>query len=473
MAAGTPGKVLMDRAGLAVARRAATLSRRVLLLAGKGNNGGDAIVAARHLAAMGCEPTLALFCRHADLTGDPLAHFQELGNVPVLELPNLDQLATLRAEVIVDGLLGTGLTGDVRDPVASVIRFVNEQPAKVIAIDLPSGLDSDTGEVHGVCVRADVTVTMGLPKIGLLRPSATDWVGAIEVADIGFPSEFAAEIPSEVELLTATDVRALLPRRRRSTHKGDYGHLLVIAGSEGYTGAPVLCAHAAARSGVGLVTLAVPREVYPIVAANCPPEVMPRPMDRLGSLADFDAVALGPGLGQAPETQRAVLNWMSSCPRPMVVDADGLNALARNLSLLNTLNVPLVLTPHPGEMSRLAGKSIREIQADRWEAARGFARGYGIVLALKGAGTVVTDKSGRLWINSTGNPGMAKGGVGDALTGVIGALLAQGLPALDAARAGVFVHGRAGDIARDHCGERALLASDLILNLGPAFAEVT
>ena len=321
-----PGKVLMDRAGLAVARKAAALSRRVLLLAGKGNNGGDAIVAARHLAAMGCEPTLALFCRRAELSGDPLAYFQELGNVSVLELPSLDQLASVSAEVIVDGLLGTGLTGDVREPAASVIRWVNEQSVPAVAIDLPSGLDSDTGEVHGVCVRAEVTVTMGLPKIGLLRPSATDWVGVIEVADIGFPPEFGEKIPSEVELLTAADVKALLPRRRRSTHKGDYGHLLVIAGSEGYTGAPVLCAHAAARSGAGLVTLAVPRSVYPIVAASCPTEVMPRPMDELGSLSDYDALALGPGLGQAPETQRLVLNWISSCRRPLVVDADGLNA---------------------------------------------------------------------------------------------------------------------------------------------------
>jgi len=466
MDAGTPGKVLMDRAGLAVARKAAALSRNVLLLTGKGNNGGDAIVAARHLAAMGCEPTLALFCRRDELTGDSLAHFQQLGNVPVLEFPQLDHLS---ADVIVDGLLGTGLTGDVREPLASVIRWVNEQSAKVIAIDLPSGLDSDTGEVHGVCVRADVTVTMGLPKIGLLRPPATDWVGEVEVADIGFPPEFVADISSDVELLTIDDVRPLLPRRRRTTHKGDYGHLLVIAGSEGYTGAPVLCAHAAARSGVGLVTLAVPREVYPIVAANCPPEVMPQPWERLGALSDYDAVAVGPGLGQSPEAQRSVFNWISSCPRPLVVDADGLNALARNISLLNTVNVPLVLTPHPGEMSRLSGKQVRDVQTHRWEIARQFAKDHGVVLALKGAGTVVTDSSGRLWVNLTGNPGMAKGGIGDALTGIIGALLAQGLPALDAARAGVFVHGVAGDIACQQCGERSMLASDLIASLGKAF----
>ena len=477
MAAGIPGKVLMDRAGLAVARRVADIlsargARAALLLAGKGNNGGDAIVAARHLAAMGCEPTLALFCRRDELAGDSLAHFQELGSVPVLELPSCEQLANVSAAAIVDGLLGTGVKGDVREPVASVVAFVNAQPAPVVAIDLPSGLDSDTGEVRGVCVRATVTVTMGLPKIGLLKPSATDWIGALEVADIGFPSEFIAEIPSSVELLTAADVKPLLPRVRRSAHKGERGHLLVIGGCEGYTGAPVLCAAAAARAGAGLVTLVVPRDVYAIVAALCPPEVMPRPLDRLGALSEFDAVAIGPGLGQSTETQRAVLSWISSCPRPLVIDADGLNALARNVSQLNTVSAPVVLTPHPGEMSRLCGKAVREVQARRWEMAQELARARGVVVALKGAGTVVSDKSGRLWLNFTGNPGMAKGGVGDVLTGVIGALLAQRLSALDATRVGVFVHGRAGDVARERCGETAMLASDLIASLGEAFLSV-
>lgn len=468
--AGTPGLVLMDRAGLAVARRAAKMGRRVLLLAGKGNNGGDAIVAARYLAGLGCEATLALFCRREQLSGDPQAHFQQLGNVPVLENPKPGELAALQPEVIVDGLLGTGLTGAVREPYASAIGFINEQRAKVVAIDVPSGLDSDTGEVHGVCVRADVTVTMGLPKIGLLRPCALDWVGNVEVADIGFPAQFEAEISSDVELITPQEVRALLPPRPRSTHKGNYGHLLVIAGSEGYTGAPVLCAHAAARAGAGLVTLAVPREVYPIVAANAPPEVMPRALNRLNSLADYDAVALGPGMGQGSETQQRILDWISDCPRPMVLDADGLNALAQNPLVLKSAKAPVVVTPHPGEMGRLCGCSTKEVQARRWEVAREFARAHGVVVVLKGAGTVIANPSGPLWVNLTGNPGMAKGGVGDALTGIIGALLARGLTPLDAARAGVFWHGAAGDIARERHGEHSMLATDLIACLGAALS---
>jgi NAD(P)H-hydrate epimerase len=301
-------------------------------------------------------------------------------------------------------------------------------------------------------------------------------VGHIEVADIGMPREFVEEIQTDVELLTAQDIKPLLPPRRRSANKGDFGHLLVIAGSEGYTGAPVMVAHAAVRTGAGLVTLAVPRNIYPIVAAQCPPEVMPQPVEfeQLSPtyFARFDAVAIGPGLGQQAETQKMVWKVVSSCPLPMVVDADALNAMGQGVAALKKLRKPLVLTPHPGEMARLTGKTVKEVQADRWGLARSFAQEYGVVMVLKGAGTVVTDKSGGIWINSTGNPGMAKGGMGDALTGIIGAFLAQGMAALDAARVGVFIHGLAGDLANEKLGARAMLTTDLIEHLGPAFAKL-
>jgi ADP-dependent NAD(P)H-hydrate dehydratase / NAD(P)H-hydrate epimerase len=484
IAAGTLGEELMERAGYAVARTTIQFlkredSRSALLFAGKGNNGGDAIVAARHLAGAGCEATLVLLCRRQELQGDALLHFQKLVSaIRVFELPTLDELSEIVAEtepaVVVDGLLGTGLKGDLREPYATAIQVINGLHRPVVAIDIPSGLDSDTGEVHGVCVRADVTVTMGLPKIGLLKPAAVDFVGAIEIADIGFPRQFVDELSSDIELLTAQDIAPLFPSRRRASNKGDFGHLLVIAGSEGYTGAPVMVAHAAARAGAGLVTLAVPGDIYPIVAAHCPPEVMPRPTDfeQLGPayFAPFDAVAIGPGLGQHAETQKMIWKVVSGCTLPMVVDADALNAIAHSVAALKKLQKPLVVTPHPGEMARLIGKTAKEVQADRWDVARNFSREYGVVTVLKGAGTVVTDKSGPLlWINSTGNPGMAKGGMGDALTGIIGALLAQGIAPLDAARAGVFVHGLAGDLAREKLGERAMLTTDLIEHLGPAF----
>jgi NAD(P)H-hydrate epimerase len=486
IAAGTPGEELMERAGYAVARATIQFlkrqdSRSVLLFAGKGNNGGDAIVAARHLAGAGCYPMLVLLCRRNELQGDSLLHFQKLVSaIRVFELPTLDELSTIVAEtepaVIVDGLLGTGLKGQVREPYATAIKVVNGLHLPVVSIDIPSGLGSDTGDVHGFGVRADMTVTMALPKIGLLKPAAADLVGRIEVADIGIPREFVEEIQTDAELLTAQDVTPLLPPRRRSANKGDFGHLLVIAGSEGYTGAPAMVAHAAARAGAGLVTLAVPRNIYPIVAALCPPEVMPQPVEfeQLSPtyFARFDAVAIGPGLGQQAETQKMVWKVVSSCPLPMVVDADALNAMGQGVAALKKMQKPLVLTPHPGEMARLTNKTVKEVQADRWGMARSFAQEYGVVIVLKGAGTVVTEKSGGLWINSTGNPGMAKGGMGDALTGIIGAFLAQGMAAFDAARAGVFLHGLAGDLANEKLGPRAMLTTDLIEHLGPAFTTL-
>jgi NAD(P)H-hydrate epimerase len=316
---------------------------------------------------------------------------------------------------------------------------------------------------------------MGLPKIGLLKPPAADFVGRIEVADIGFPQDFVDEIETDVELLTASDISPLLPRRRRSAHKGDFGHLLIIAGSEGYTGAPVLAAGAAARAGAGLVTLAVPQNVYAIIAANSPPEVMPRPVDFGAPLSPlffsgFNAVAIGPGLGQHADTRRLVWQVMSSCSLPMVVDADALNVVAQNVAALKKLEKPLVLTPHPGEMARLADKTAQQVQADRLEIARSFAQECGVVTVLKGAGTVISDPAGKLWVNSTGNPGMARGGMGDALTGIIGAFLVQKMTLVDAARAGVFLHGLAGDLAREKLGESAMLTTDLIEHLSAAFA---
>ena len=426
IAAGTPGAVLMERAGAAVARVAGEWlrqqnEREVLLLAGKGNNGGDAIVAAKFLAAAGFAPTL-------------IAHDQLAGNLPA-------------APLIMDGLLGTGLTGEVREPYRSAIEFINRSQSFVIAIDAPSGLGT------GTCVRADVTVTFSLPKIELLQPANVDYVGRLEIADIGLLEP--TDVVPDVELITRADFA--LPERKQSAHKGTFGHLLIIAGAEGYTGAPVLCAHAAARSGVGLVTLAVPRDIYGIVAGNCSPEVMPVALDRLPALDNFTAVAIGPGLGRLPEMQAFVRDFVAKLTLPVVVDADALDAVA--------LRPGLVLTPHPGEMGRLIGQTTQAVQANRWEIARQFARKHNVTLVLKGAGTVVTDQSGKLWINSTGNPGMAKGGMGDVLTGVIGALLAQGLPALEAAKAGVFLHGRAGDVAAQHAGEPAMLASDLIASL--------
>ncbi len=455
IAAGTPVEVLMERAGAAVAQAVQSLlpasgKRSVWVFAGKGNNGGDAFVAARLLAGAGCAVTVVLLSTREELGEAARRQLRKLGQIPVYDWP-LPKRGPARPAVVLDGLLGIGLKGEVREPFAAAIRFINEQTAPVVAIDVPSGLGTAT------CVRATLTVTMGLPKVDLLR--APDVVGEIVVADIGLDS---GGVVTEVELITAADVKPLLPPRRRSAHKGDFGRLLIVAGSEGYTGAPVLCASAAARSGAGLVTLAVPRGIYPIVAAQCPPEVMPRPLENL-DYAMFDALAVGPGIGRE-------VPWLfpliTGSGKPLVLDADALNALAGQLGVLK--GARCVLTPHPGEMARLTGQPV----GDRWETARTFARQHNVTVVLKGAGTVVTDAAGPLWVNWTGNPGMAKGGMGDALTGMIGALLAQGLTLTDAARAAVHVHGLAGDLARRRHSEIAMQTTDLIAELGAAFTTL-
>ncbi|MCS7048822.1 MAG: NAD(P)H-hydrate dehydratase [Verrucomicrobiae bacterium] len=463
IAAGTSVDELMERAGAAVARAVgrwlsipATPDRPIVVFAGKGNNAGDAFVAARHLAQAGHAVQLVMLSRREELRDAPLRNLRRLHNLKNLELFTWDQAIgpksklAARPAVVVDGLLGIGLSGEVREPIASAIRRINELPAPVVAVDVPSGLGT------GCCVGAALTVTFGLPKIELLR--YPDEVGRIEVVDIGL----TGSVESDVEMIAPADVRPSFPPRRRSAHKGDFGHLLIVAGSVGFTGAPVLCAMAAARAGVGLVTLAVPREIYPIVASQCPPEVMPRPLENL-DYARFDAIAVGPGIGREVPWLPPLIRDSN---RPLVLDADALNFLASDLKLLKSAQA--VLTPHPGEMARLIGQPVR----DRWEVARAFAKQHNVTLVLKGAHTVVTDPTGVLWVNATGNPGMAKGGMGDALTGILGAFLARGLAPLEAAKAAVYLHGVAGDLAAEALGQEALQTTDLIAQLPAAWQSL-
>jgi NAD(P)H-hydrate epimerase len=483
---GTPGRELMERAGVGVAdaiiRRGWHERGPIVLFAGKGNNGGDAFVVARHLALRtNAKVSLLLACKKTEIKDDALYHFRKL--------PKNVRRATHLSDftgTIVDGLLGTGLQGEVRSPYRELIEEINAQKnALVVAIDIPSGLQADTGEPLGVAVRADLTATMGLPKVGLLKPAAVDWVGELKVVDIGIPPKFVAEIPSDVELISEADVAPLLPRRKRSAHKGDFGHLLVLAGAQGYHGAAVLCAEAAARAGAGLVTLGVPQAIYPVVAAQCR-EIMVRPFpdSRDGSFAFHaadevrswfevcNAVALGPGLSQNEETRNFVLRTVTDCPRPLVIDADGLNALASHIEVLRKREAPTVITPHPGEMGRLIGKTSKEVQAARWDVARKAAKEFGVTVVLKGAGTVIASSNTPLSVNHTGGPALAKGGSGDILTGVIASLTAQGLSPLDAARAGVFLHGRAADFAAAKLGDRSALASDVTAEFGEAMRSL-
>jgi NAD(P)H-hydrate epimerase len=379
-----------------------------------------------------------------------------------------------RADVVVDAILGTGLTGPARGLAAGAIDAINGAGRPVVSLDLPSGLGSDDGALLGPTVRAALTATFAGYKRSLLVHPGAAQAGRLAVVDIGVP---AGEVARGIAtfLLEEADVRAHFPPRPRDAHKGSYGHVLIVAGSLGKTGAAALAGRAALRSGAGLATIATPVSQQPIVAglgAETMTEALPETEGRsialaalegiLGLAARTDAVALGPGLSLDPETQELVRVLVREVARPMVVDADALNALAGHLDALDAAAGPRLLTPHPGEMARLLGTTVARVQVDRIETARAFAVAHRVSVALKGAGTVIAGPDGRAFINPTGNPGMASGGSGDALTGMSGAFLARGLEPLAALQAACFLHGRAGDLAAAERGEEGLIAGDIV-----------
>jgi NAD(P)H-hydrate epimerase len=480
---GIPGPRLMEHAGAGAARLIARefapiRSKRVVVVCGKGNNGGDGFVVARRLKSQGARVRVVLAARRADVTGDAaLALGRWRG--PIVEVADdtdLGPLATeLRsADVVVDALLGTGLSGPARGIHARLIEAVNAARRPVVALDLPSGLSSDHGALLGPAVEASMTATFAGYKRSLVLTPASRYAGRIAVIDIGIPQD-DVQRGATAFLLEKSDVRRHFPPRAAESHKGTFGHLLVIAGSLGKTGAAALAGRSALRSGVGLCTVATPESQQPIVASLAL-EYMTEPLAEtdahtlsvrareriLELVARADAVALGPGLSQHPETQRLIQTLVAEIERPMVVDADGLNALAEHLELLETAVAPRVLTPHPGEMARMLGTGIAEVQKDRLETVRAFCARRRAVACLKGAGTVIGGPSGPVFVNPTGNPGMASGGSGDVLTGMVGAFLARGLEPLDALQAACFLHGQAGDLARLARGEEGLIASDMI-----------
>lgn len=486
---GIPGPRLMDRAGTGaaalIARWLAPIrGKAVVVVCGKGNNGGDGFVVARRLKARGAAVRVLLVGRRDEVRGDAadaLGHWR--GRVEEIADPSGLARALGGADLIVDALLGTGVSGAARGPVAAAIEAINRAGAggvSVVALDLPSGLDSDRGALLGPTVKAWRTVTFGgLKRSLLLAPSAAQ-AGIVEIGDIGVPAEEARRGITTWRL-EAADVRPHFPPRDLDAHKGRFGHLLVVAGSLGKTGAAALAGRAALRSGVGLCTIAASASQQPIVASYVPeymtealPETAAQSLsleakDRILALARrMDAVALGPGLSLDPETQELARVLVRELERPMVVDADALSALAGHLDLLRHAAAPRALTPHPGEMARMLGTTIEAVQADRIEVARTFAREYGVAIALKGANTVIAGPDGHVAINPTGNPGMAKGGSGDVLTGIVGALLARRIEPTAALRAGCYMHGLAGDVAARERGEYAMLATDIIESLPAA-----
>lgn len=454
--------------------------KRVVVLAGRGNNGGDGIAAARHLRMRGASVTVYLLSPIEKVGGDAKTSLdiwmQTGGALQVVGSFRWNHLTQEMAEsdLIIDALLGTGLSHPVEGDYAKAISLINRSGRPVVAVDIPSGISADTGEVLGVAVKADDTFTMALPKWGHFLQEGLEHRGRLGVVDIGFPPALieAAKIP--VDLIIPEEPAGFPPPRPRGAHKGTAGHLLVIAGSLGKKGAARMTSLAALRCGAGLVTVALPKSIDPATAGLMEAMTLPLPETSEGTLSlaaekmllqavqGKDAVAIGPGLSQNEETQRLIRTLIAEVSLPLVVDADGLNALAGDLTVLKRRKVPVILTPHPGEMSRLIGKRTDLIQRERFTVAAHFAEQWGAIVVLKGAHTVVATPDGFVRVNNTGNPGMATAGTGDALTGMIAAWLAQGIDPVDAATWGVALHGAAGDLAAASRGEISLITSDLI-----------
>ncbi|HZY04771.1 MAG TPA: NAD(P)H-hydrate dehydratase [Anaeromyxobacteraceae bacterium] len=487
---GIPALTLMDRAGRAVSEAARELAGphgRVVVVCGGGNNGGDGYVAARLLRAAGRDARVVALVPADRLPPDARAVREqaERSGVPIDDSGELADFEAGPEDVVVDALLGTGLARAPEGPFAEAIARVVElraHGARVLAVDVPSGLSADTGRPLGACVRADRTVTFGFMKRGLFIHPGVEYAGEVMVADIGIPTAAAERVPVSCEALAEEEARALLPPRRRDAHKGDAGRVLVVAGSPGKTGAAHLALTGALRGGAGLVTLAARPEVLPLALAGRP-EAMSLALPGDGPLgrADLDALAaaargmdalvIGPGIPRGPETAGLLRAFLERARLPAALDADALNALAEVPTLLERLPPGLVLTPHPGEMARLAGIPVEAVQDDRIGVAASRARAWGAAVVLKGARTVVADPSGPPAVIPTGNPGMASGGTGDVLAGLTGALLAGGLDTRAAARVGAWVHGRAGDLGARRFGERGLLAGDLAEALGEVWVE--
>jgi ADP-dependent NAD(P)H-hydrate dehydratase / NAD(P)H-hydrate epimerase len=485
-----PSTVLMERAGEGIVRHleehcGPARGKTITILCGKGNNGGDGLVVARLLHRRGAQIHVVLLTPATDLGRDAATMYRRLvrvtGRTAIIRFQSADQVRHLLAssDILIDALLGTGLSSVVTGTYREAIELINSAGKPVIAVDIPSGLHADTGAILGQAIRATLTITCGLPKLGLYVDAGIDQAGVIRVVDIGIPPTYVDAIESRTLLLTSDSAFQSLPERAPSAHKGIFGHAGIIAGSVGKTGAAALAARAALRIGTGLVTVATPSSVNDVLEAKLLEAMtMPLPETKARTLARSGldrvvafiqartAIAVGPGLSTHPETVELVQSLMKYLDRPSVLDADALNALAGRASLLTECKTPPILTPHPGEMARLeVDATTQSVNADRIGTARRFARERGVFVVLKGARTVIARPDGLVAICPTGNPGMATAGTGDVLTGMIVGLLAQRVPAWEAACAATYFHGSAGDLASQHLGQPGMLAGDLIAQI--------
>jgi len=508
---GIPGIVLMERAGLAVALKVKEFypDKKILVLCGGGNNGGDGLVAARNLHNRGFKVSVLIFAKKNSLSPDCNAQYQiakKIG-IPVEFRKDLNE-RDVHGAVLIDAVFGTGLSRPVKGSLAGVFAFINDSDVPVVAVDVPSGISSDTGEILGEAIMADYTVTFGLAKRGHLLYPGAEYTGRLFVEDIGFPAKLLTSEKINVDMIDREMVSGLISLRPKYSHKGDYGHVLIVAGSRGKTGAALMAAKACLRSGSGLVTLAVPESLMNIFQGRVTEEMtLPLPDDGSGVLSSkaidvilnfaaqkIDVIAIGPGIGVSNDTEKIMNELIQKSTVPMVIDADAINSIApphpplgkggqrggiskRAIGLLRKAKSPIVITPHPGEMARLLSqeseKEIKiKIEKDRIDTAMSFSKETGTYLVLKGVPTIVTEPEGRAFINTTGNPGMATAGTGDVLTGIIASLLGQSLNPVNASLLGVYIHGFAGDMAAKGKGEHSLIATDIIDSLPDAFVQL-
>jgi len=494
---GIPSLVLMENAGRqAVAAMESMYSdlmeRQIALLCGRGNNGGDGFVVARTLAQRGADVSVFLLGRVADVRGDARTNLEILGRLGLTVVEVADSQAwelhfseVSDCSLIVDAIFGTGLNAPVTGLIESVIADVNASGIPIVSIDVPSGLSADSADAIGPSIHAGLTVTLAAPKLPLVLPPAETHAGSIVIADIGIPSDVIDAIEgARIELLTRGAMRELITPRAPDGHKGDYGRVLIVAGSRGKTGAAHLAALGALRSGAGLVTIATPACCQATIAAmgaeymteallETDAGLHPDGVDRALEIAR-DVIALGPGLGQGPGTREFIQQLVDRATMPLVIDADGLNAFAGDPDrLMGRDGRDVIITPHAGEMARLVRMSTDEVQASRLDIARNFAVAHRLYVVLKGHRTLIATPDEKVFINPTGNPGMATGGTGDVLTGMIAAWLAQLLDAEAACKLAVYLHGMAGDLAEADEGEVAMTSADVAGHLGDAILELT
>ena len=491
---GVPSLTLMENAGTAVAEFVISQypsAERIGVICGKGNNGGDGFVAARKLHSAGKGVRIILLAEPSQLRGDAAEMFGRLPIAPVIvrsseELKAEHAQAVFESELLLDAILGTGFKPPVSGLYADAIKLLNTSSAPVVAVDIPSGADSDVmGEQIGTVARADAVITFTAPRPAHVFGRLTD--GPTVIAPIGSPDE-AIVSSLQLDLITAGDIAPLIGPRPLAANKGTFGHVLAIGGSVGKAGSVAMAGMAALRTGAGLSTVATPKSVLATVA-GFHPEVMTEPLDETdagtisiralengamdASVKGKTVLAVGPGISRHPETSELVRNLVMKCKTPIVLDADGLNAFEGRAGDLNGKGRSLVITPHPGEMARLLAQTVAAVQRDRINVARSFAREHELIVVLKGHRTLIAQPDGMVWVNTTGNPGMATGGTGDILTGMVAGFIAQHPERiLEAVIGAVHLHGLAGDVACENMGEHSLVATDLLKALPEAFRRV-